>query len=488
MVNPNTPVLIGISQLKHQIESLDDTLEPLKMMLQAVEMARKDTGVAGLLSQVQSVRVIRGAWSYDNPAHHIAEQIGAVNAQTVGTMYGGNFVQTVVNDSAASILAGDMDLILITGAENGHSFLKARKQGIKIPLTPAPGSYDRLFSNPNADHHEHELAMGIRAPIQVYPLYENALRYHRGESLDDHLVRVSQLCERFSQVAQANPHAWMREPISAEQIRTPSAGNRRISFPYTKLMNSNMSVDMGAALILSSVTKARSLGVPESQWIYPHAAVEGNDHASASVRDNFHSSPAIRLLGKKLFEITDSDISEMDRVDLYSCFPCAVQIAAQELGLTEQAQLTVTGGLTFGGGPLNNYVMHSIARMAELLRQNPGQKGLITANGGNLYKHAHCIYSNEAPAKDFQRQSVQNEINQLPARECIANYSGPVQIESYTVMYAAEGAQVGHFACLTPEGARTWVNTTDPALMQSMSEEEFCGRSAKITADEISIG
>ena len=487
MINPNTPILIGIAQLKRQIESLEQSREPLLLMLDAAQLAEQDTGREGLLSQVQSVRVIRGAWRYDNPAKYLAEKIGVPNAETAGTLFGGNQVQSVVNHTAVSILDGKLNLVLICGAENGHSFLKSRKAGTKLPLTTTPGDYDFVFGKQDPDNGPNEIALGIQRPIQVYPLFENALRYHRGESLDTHIKRVSELWARFSKVAEGNPHAWMRTAVTAEDIRTPSEKNRRISFPYTKLLNSNMSVDMGAALIMCSVAKARALGVPESNWIYPHAGVEGNDHATASVRDNYYSSPAIRLVGQKLFEVTGTDISSMDMVDLYSCFPCAVQIAAEELGLDEKSQLTITGGLTFGGGPLNNYVMHSIARMAELLRESPGSKGLITANGGHLYKHAHGIYSSEPPLKDFQHANVQDAISLLPSRECIADYTGEVTVESYTVMYDKDLATVGYFACRTPDGARTWARTYDTDLMQSMGEEEFCGRAAKVRNTEVSV-
>jgi acetyl-CoA C-acetyltransferase len=311
-------------------------------------------------------------------------------------------------------------------------------------------------------------------------MYDNAIRHHRGESIDAHLKRISGLWSRFNDVAQGNPNAWIRDNFSARDIRTPSPRNRPVSFPYTKLMNSNMAVDMSAALILCSVGKARALGIPEDLWVYPHAGVEGYDHFSASVRDNFYTSPGIRIVGHRVLELADTSVCELALVDLYSCFPAAVQIAAQELGLPETSQLTVTGGLTFGGGPLNNYVMHSVARMVELLRKQPGKRGLITANGGNLYKHAHCVYSSEPPVRDFQFENVQARIDELPARECVADYRGDVEIESYTVMYRGDDLDTGHCACLTPDGARTWANTRDPEVMLAMTCEEFCGRSARI--------
>lgn len=480
MTNPNTPVLVGVGQLLHRIASLDEALEPLEMMLRASRQAERDTGTGGVLRQVQSVRVIRGLWSYDNPARIIAERIGAPRAQTVGTLFGGNQNQAVLNRTALSILAGELDLVLMTGAEYGYSFTRARREGLRIPLTEAPGHYDLVIGAQKPEHHDYELAKGIRTAIQVYPLYENAIRYRRGESLAAHLERVSELWSRFNDVARDNPHAWIRESWTAEQIRTPSATNRRVSFPYTKLMNSNMAVDMAAALILCSVRKARQLGIPESRWVYPYAGVEGYDPFSASVRDDFASSPGIRIVGARTLELAETEVAELDFVDLYSCFPSAVQIAARELGLEESAPLTVTGGLTFGGGPLNNYVMHSIARMVELLRERPGARGLITANGGNLYKHVHGVYGSEPPPRDFCFENVQAEIDALPARECLPEYSGEVTIESYTVMYSNDAPAIGHVSCLSPRGQRIWANTEDPALMQAMALEEFCGRRARL--------
>jgi acetyl-CoA C-acetyltransferase len=479
-MNPNTPVLIGVGQFLNRIDDLDQALEPLAMMLEAVVRAADDTQSDGLLSQVQSVRVIRGIWDYENPAGWIAEQIGVPQAQTLGTLFGGNQVQAVVNRTALEILAGDFDLVLITGAENGYSTAKARKSGVHIPMTATPGEYDVLVGAQKPEHHDCEIARGIRTAIQVYPMYENAIRYHRGESLDEHMTRVSELWSRFSEVAQSNPNAWIRKIVSAEEIRTPSPANRRISFPYTKMMNANMSVDMSAALIMCSAEKARSLGVPESRWIYPFAGVQGYDHFSASVRENFHSSPGIRIVGKRVLELAGVGIDELAHVDLYSCFPAAVQVAAAELGLDEMRPLTVTGGLTFGGGPLNNYVMHAIARTVELLRASPGEIGLVTANGGNLYKHVHGIYGSRPPEQDFQFDNVQAQIDVLPARECLPEYRGAVTLESYSVMYAGDRPAVAHCACLTPGGQRTWVNSEDEEMMRDMTRVEFCGRQGRI--------
>ena len=475
--NPNTPVIAGVGQFLNRIESLEQALEPLEMMLEAVRRAEADTGVGDVLRRAQSVRVVRGMWNYRNPAAAIAERIGAVGAQTVGTLIGGNQNQALMNHTALEILAGKVDLVLIAGAENGYSSGKARRAGKTLPESEANGAPDVVFgAEQQPEHHPYERAKGISRAIQVYPMYDNAIRHARGETLDEHIARVSALWSRFNDVAQGNPNAWVRRAMTAEEIRTPSPRNRQISFPYTKFMNANLSVDMAAALVVCSLGKARELGIAEEKLVYPLAGAEGYDHFSASVREDFHTSPGIRITGRRVLELAGVDAAELDFVDLYSCFPSAVQVAAAELGLSEERALTVTGGLTFGGGPLNNYVMHSIARSVELLRGMDDGHALVTANGGNLYKHAHGVYGSAPPERDFRFADVKAEIAALPSRECLPEYDGDATIESYTVMYANDEPAIGHVSCLTADGARTWVNTEDREVATAMTCEEFCGR------------
>ena len=188
--------------------------------------------------------------------------------------------------------------------------------------------------------------------------------------------------------------------MSANEIWQPGPANRMISWPYTKLMNSNNMVDQGAALVLASAEKATHLQIPSDRWVFPYAGTDAHDTYAISERAEFHTSPAIRIAGRRALELAGATIDDMELIDLYSCFPSAVQVAANELGLPPgdpERPLTVTGGLTFAGGPWNNYVTHSIATMAERLVANPGQRGLITANGGYLTKHSFGVYGTEPP-------------------------------------------------------------------------------------------
>lgn len=479
-LDPRTPVLVGVGQLEQRVEDPLAGAEPLEMMIEAAGLAADDTGSGDLLARANSVRVIRGIWPYENPARVVAERIGASGAQTVGTPYGGNMVQSTVNQSCLAIQRGELELVVIAGSENGHSSAKAGKMGVELTYSDAPGSPDVMLAPEHPMSGDAERARRIRAPIQIYPMFENAIRYARGESLEDHRVRISELWARFNAVAVENPHAWLRKPLSPLQIRTPSSANRMIGFPYPKLMNSNNNVDMGASLILCSVEAARREGIPEEKWVFPHAGTDAHDHMFVSNRADLHSSPAIRIAGSRVLELAGTSIDELAYIDVYSCFPSAVQVAAAELGIPEDRTLTVTGGLTFGGGPLNDYVMHSIARMVEVLRLDPGAKGLITANGGYLTKHAFGVYSTEPPARPFRHEDLQDQVDVLPRREATIDHDGSATIESYTVMYGAEGPEIGNTACLLEDGRRTWANTTDPDTMAAMTREEFCGRAVVI--------
>ena len=179
------------------------------------------------------------------------------------------------------------------------------------------------------------------------------------------------------------------------------------------------------------------------------------------------------------------EASELAYRDLYSCFPSAVQVAAREIGLDPKQPLTVTGGLTFGGGPMNNYVMHGVARMAELLRKDPGAKGLCTANGGYLTKHAFGVYSTARPARSYEHADLQPEVDATPRREAVVDAEGPVNVESYTVMYEDGEPVVGHAACLLPDGRRTWANVVDREAAAEMTLSEFCGRRGRLHAGGI---
>ncbi|MGH0035031.1 MAG: acetyl-CoA acetyltransferase [Myxococcota bacterium] len=479
-LDPRTPVLVGVAQVSQRFEDPLEGAEPLDMMVDAVRLAAEDARSPSLLERADAVRVSRGRWRYGDPARVVAERIGAPRAQSGITPWGGNTVQSLVNATALQIQAGERDVVVLAGAEHGYRQARAARSKIKLSYTAAPGEADWSLGPEKPMVHEAEIARRIVSPVQFYPIFELALRHHLGESPADHAIRISELWAGFAAVARDNPHAWIRDAPSAEVIRTPGEHNRMIGFPYPKLMNANNAVDQGAALILCSVEAARRAGVPEDRFVHLHAGTDADDPLFASNRRDLYASPAMRIAGRRCLELAGCDVGEVAHFDVYSCFPSAVQIAAREIGLPDDRPLSVTGGLTFGGGPLNNYVMHAIARMAELLRADPGARGLVTGNGGYLAKHAFGLYSSEPAGRPFVHARPQEEVDAEPTREAVVDFEGPATLESYTVMFDADGPTRAHAACLLEDGRRTWANSGEADLMASMLAEEFCGRKVSL--------
>ena len=375
-MHPRTVVLVGAGQFQQRTGDPAVALEPMAMMAAATELAAEDAGTTKLLAQIDSIRVVKGSWPYRDPGRLIAGRIGAQPRETLLTFEGGNTPQSLVNSTSLDIEAGRLDVALLVGGEGIYSRRRAKRAGATIPYTADPDAApaqtfgaDVTLSSPL------ESKRGFQMPINVYPMFETAIRHDRGETPSQHLERIARIWADFKAVAVDNPNAWIRTPMTAEQIRTPSADNRLVGYPYTKAMNSNWDLDQAAAVILCSVEKAEALGISRDRWVFPWSGTDAHDTYLISNRDNYHSSPAIRTAAKEALALAGVTLGEVAHVDLYSCFPSAVQIGAAEIGLSEERRLTVTGGLAFAGGPLNNYVMHAIATMAATLR--PCRRGRL---------------------------------------------------------------------------------------------------------------
>jgi acetyl-CoA C-acetyltransferase len=269
-----------------------------------------------------------------------------------------------------------------------------------------------------------------------------------------------------------------------------SADNPYIGFPYTKLMNSNAFIDQAAAVILTSVAKARELGIPEHRWVYLHGCADAHDHWYISDRHNFYTSPAMRVVGRETMEMAGRGIEGIDRFDLYSCFPSAVQIACREMGIPQDDPrgLTVTGGLPYFGGPGNNYVTHSIAQMMDEVRRKPGSFGMVTANGNYVTKQSAGIYSTTPTTKPFAPKDpaiyqATIDADKGPAVAEVAN--GAATVETYTVMHDRKGPSYAILFGRLGDGRRFMANTPDdPKLLHDMVARDLIGEVGRVTHDD----
>ena len=525
--DPNTPVVVGVGQVSNLPHSegegsLADRPEPIGLMVEAVEAAIEDCdgvcpgGAApagrALTGRAESLRVANPlSWHYVNPGDLVAEALGIEPAQVMVTTTGGNNPQRMVNATALAIGRGELDVAVLVGADCVYTQAAARRHPDRpvLPWTVQPADTGPAlpFGTDRRGSTDAEEERGLDLPIHAFPLFENALRAESGRSLEGHRLHIGTLWSRFSEVAAGNPHAWLRDARTADEVATASEANRMIDYPYTKLLTANMQVDQGAAVILCSASAAEAAGVPRDRWIFPLAGADTEDHWFLSHRADFHSSPAIRLGGSSALSLAGVTIDQVAHLDLYSCFPSAVQIAAAELGLPDDdptRPLTVTGGLTFGGGPGNNYGTHALAAMAGTLRADPGSLGLATGLGWYMSSHSIGIFGTGpglAPgagadaarlpdgtvvesAGGFSWADPQAAVGCLPQCSPDADAQGEVTVETYSVAYGREGSpERAVVACRTPEGRRAWANVTDPDHLAVLVTEEGCGRLGTLRAD-----
>jgi acetyl-CoA C-acetyltransferase len=493
MIDPNTPVLIGAGQRTWRKEA-----PPLpKNMLEAVSrLAAEDAGVG--LGDVDLMAVVgftidantsrNPSPRLENPPAALAARLGCAPKRSVYTYMGGNTPQALVNWAAEEIAAGRHRMALIAGAEFLGSLRKKTAQGGDLSAYGEAGEPPERWGDPRPGVTPQEAAHGLAFPTNVYPLFENALRAHRGRSIAEHNRALGKLFAPFTQVAAANPHSWFPTARSAEELVAEAPDNRMVGFPYTKYLNAIIAVDQAAAVIVCSSAKADELGVPHDQRLYLHGCADAADLWHPVDRVNFYSSPAIRMCAQKTFAMAKKTPADLSLIDLYSCFPVAVEIACAEIGLAEDDPrgLTVTGGLPYFGGPGNNYVMHSIAEMAQRLRARPGAFGLVTGNGWFLTKHAFGLYSTTPVEGAWRRENpkdYQKEIDALAHPELVAEPDGAAVIETYTMVHRHEQAPMGIVVGRDSQDRRFVANTPEDAgLAAAMQATEFVGAKGRVSS------
>ncbi len=504
MGDDNTPILVGggqFTQRTAQQGKLEESLNPMQMLEKAARMAAADTGVAEKLwSKIDTISVVRFTadsseagrlpiGQYTNAPRTLAGKLGAKPRREYYTSAGGNTPQFLVNMTAELIANGEVEVALLAGAEDLATMLGALKRGVKLDWGDDPGGEPTHIGETRRGVNDYERAHSLYFPVNTYPLFENGLRGHRKRTVADHMQKVGELFSPFSQLASQNPGSWFPTYRTPEEIATAGEKNRYVGFPYTKYMCAVIEVDQAAAVFMTNVKTARSLGIPESKWVYLHGCADVTDIWHVSERTNYHSSPAIRLMGQKALGMAGKKVGDFDFFDLYSCFPSAVEIACQELGLDEKDPrgLTITGGLPYFGGAGNDYVMHSIVTMMDKVRGKPGSFGLVTANGWFLTKHAAGVYSTTPTKGHWKREapkSYQSEIDALPRPKVVVEVKGEGKVETYTAVTDRQGKRFGIIVGRDANGDRFLANVNDEALVLRMMSEEMLGRPITVTHND----
>ncbi|MFN8037008.1 MAG: acetyl-CoA acetyltransferase [Acidimicrobiia bacterium] len=496
MVDARTPVIVGIGQVAQRFADPTAAAEPIRLLEDAARAADTDANARrSLLDALDTVAVVEMlSWRYPDPGAFLARNLGIEPRSTVTSTVGGNSPQLLVNEMAADIARGDRRAVLVGGAECMYARRRARREP-KVRLEwsrPADPPCPTVVGDPRPGTTDEELAHLAVMPTDIYPLFETALRAAAGRSVDDQQHHIARLWAPFSEVAAGNAHAWSQRAFAAAEIDTPAPDNRVVAFPYLKRMCANLEVDQAAAIILCSHEAARDAGVPDDRLVFPLAGADAHDHFHVSERWALGRSVAIGVAVGAMLRVAGLGVDDVARFDLYSCFPSAVQLALESIGLRgpqagDERPLTTTGGLAFAGGPGNNYVTHAIAATVDACRRDPGSVGLVTALGWYATKHSVGCYSTTPPGEGFRRvprDATQAIVDATPSRVTTGCYSGPATVEATSVVFDRDGEpNVAIVTALEPGGRRVWANTRDESVLSSMTTTPWEGRPVRIADD-----
>ncbi len=448
------PVIVGVGQLNDRPDDPDSGLDSSGLMREALRVAEKDAG-GNWISRLDALLVVDqiSCPELGDVSQALAEAFGiqpTICEQTEAPM--GDSPIRLLNMAANLIASGEVEVAAIVGGEA----LRTAAKRTSRKGTQGGSALEQVAARRAGSY---RLKYGLATAVDLYPLYENATRASYGQSLEEAQRESGEIWSKFSQVAAANPGAWIRQEKTVEEIVTATANNRPISFPYTKLMVANSSVNQGAGFLVTSLAHARDCGVPEDQIVYVGYGAAAHEPKDPLARDRYDRSVGMEVSLLWTLKLNGLSVDELDHVELYSCFPCVPKMARRILGLSVDKPLSVCGGLTFCGGPIANYMSHAVVSMVQKLRES-GRHGLLFANGG-FATHNHSIILSREPSDQVsfpQNYDYQAEADAArgPVPEVAETYTGPGRVESYTVSYTRDGQPgPGVVVALTPEGRRT---------------------------------
>jgi acetyl-CoA C-acetyltransferase len=482
-VDPRAPCIIGVGQRTQRDGS---SPEPLDMWADVCHAAATDTRVADagrVLGAADSLQIVYcQSWPYDDPARRLADRLGINPRHRLYSGIGGTTPQVLVQDAAAAVMRGECDVAVITGAEA----LETRRQLKRRGERPAWSFRDpeRKPFPFEAPFHPAEVAHEVFQAWLTFAVWDIARRAHLSVGPDESRRRLGELMAPMTEVAAANEHAWFRQPRSPAELITPTRENRMVGYPYTKYMVSIMDVDMAAAVIVASEAAADALGVPRGRRVYLRGWCYATDPVYVAEHDEMWRSPAMASASAEALRRAGVGIDDVAHLDLYSCFASSVNFARDALGMRDDdgRAVTVTGGLPFAGGAGSDYMMHSIATMTDVLREDEGAIGLVSGVGMHMTKHVFGVYS--TTPGEVSLPTLPTKARTRPIRD---TYSGPATVAAYTVAHGRDGeAEWGVAVCDLPGGSgeRAYARIDDPALMAEAEATELVGANVDLVAGD----
>lgn len=321
----------------------------------------------------------------------LAHYLGITPTYADGTSVGGCSFMLHVRHAAAAINAGLCTTVLITHGESGKSRVGAGGFG------RAPSSLMGQF----------EMPFGVTSPPTMFTI--PVLRYLKTYGLtEEDLAWVSVIQREW---AGKNPRASFRDPITVDDV----LNSPMIAWPFRLLMCC-LVTDGGGALILTSAERARDF---KTKPVYVLGTGESVETPLVSQMEDFTSSKAFRVSGKKAFDEAGLKHADVDHLMIYDAFAHLPLYGLEDLGFCKPGEAaafirernTAIGGklpLNTNGGGLSYmhsgmYGMYALQESVRQLRgtaaaQVPGAKNSVCHGVGGMFgASGTIIFSNEAP-------------------------------------------------------------------------------------------
>ena len=477
-ISDNNPIIVSVAAITQHSKEPATAKEAYQLMVDCCVAASEKINCPQLLTDCDEISVPQGMWGYQNPAGLIKAGINNDKASTVFAKIG-VLQQGLFNRACQRIQQGEIDVAIVAGGEAKFRNLQAQIQGIEISDSDDVSTADTVIEPDQELWLEAESNAGLGMPVGYYALMDSAWRHRQGVDIESHRDDVAALYEQMSATAADNEQAWKRTPIAAETIRNASDKNPMLAHPYTKLHNSSWNVDQASALIFCSIKKARELGIDEKHWIYPASSAESNLMQAVSQRADLSRCYGALHAGKKALSLADITIDEIEALELYSCFPVAVLQFAEELGILGRKDLTVTGGMPFAGGPLNNFVLQSTVKVLEVMQAQNNNFGMVSNVSGMNTKQAFSVFSKQPRA--FALADVTDAvIADSPALEVLNDYSGTASIKAFTVLFNKQGAERAVIIAENADNQRMLAYSQQDDVMQTAMTDDLLGQSVSI--------
>ncbi|MBD3196005.1 MAG: hypothetical protein GF317_13185 [Candidatus Lokiarchaeota archaeon] len=437
------PILVSGAQIIHH-KSLKTRLDPLKLIIKSCEKAIESIDNEKIKNFIDTVYMINiNSWSYRDAPGELSKRLRINPSDKVYLSDGGNTPQMLVNRAAKAIYRGEKEAVLICGGEAAYSVYQSKKGSWKLDwnIEEEPEYMEgEIWHGINEFENKYKMII----PPYAYAVFESAVRKSKGVKPEEHREYLGKLFKRFAKVASKNPYAWTRKNYSIGEIISPNAQNRMVSYPYTKRMCANMFVDQSASIIITHERLAEELKIDKKHWVYLMGSADYHNVFEITRRPSLHRSPAAREGAVQALTQAGLKLADIDKFDLYSCFPSIVEIISEEIGLKEieHRELTITGGLPYFGGPWSNYSLHGIATAIDLIQKNRSTKIMVVANGGYNNKQSFGIYGNNPPSEpwdEFDEKKAQSEILQNQLDKPIKRANGLMEILGYTIIFNRDG-------------------------------------------------